>query len=112
MKLLIEASEVVGRVVRGIHHGGNDEEIVIVFADDTFLSLRSRRLDDDTEIEVQRHFDPIGWQFPELEAAFGKETALALHQAEVDRREAARRKWKEEKRARLESELRALDSQD
>ena len=111
MKLLTELADAVGRVVLAVQQGGNDEELVVVFADETFLSFRSCRVCDDTEIEVQSHFDPMGWQFPDLEAAFGNVSAMALHNAEVERREAASRKWKEEKRARLERELRALDGQ-
>ncbi len=108
---LIDAEEAVGRVVRAVQQGDNDEQIVIVFADETFLSLRSRRLDDDTEIEVQTHFNPMEWQFPDLEEAFGRTAAMAMHQAEVERRETDRLRWLKEKRERLQRELRALDGQ-
>lgn len=103
MKLIEDERDCIGKTVKVIQWGDSGEQVVIAFDDETFLSLRSSRLGDDTEIEMQTHFDPLSWQFPGLVAAFGEQEARSMHNAEVERREAIRRRAREEERARLKA---------
>lgn len=110
MKIIQNKQECIGKTVKAIQQGDSDEQIVVVFDDDTFLSLRSRRAGDEfTEIEIQTRFDPFDWQFPDMEAAFGYDNAKAMHEAEAKRREETNRRWKEDEKARLRERLRQIE---
>ena len=110
MKVVQDKQDCIGKTVKAIQWGDSCEQVVIVFDDDTFLTLRSRRLDDDTEIEMQTSFDTFYWQFPDLAAAFGEVNAMAMHQANVERREAARKRSREAEKARLQERLRQIEA--
>jgi len=110
MKVVQDKQDCIGKTVKAIQWGDSCEQVVIVFDDDTFLTLRSRRLDDDTELEMQTSFDTFDWQFPDLAAAFGEVNAMAMHQANVERREAARKRSREAEKARLQERLRQIEA--
>jgi hypothetical protein len=108
MKVVQGKQDCIGKTVKAVQWGDNCEQVVIVFDDDTFFSLRSRRLEDDTELEMQTEFDTYDWQFPDLSAAFGEANARLMHQADVERREVARKRSREAEKARLQERLRQI----
>jgi len=110
MKVVQEKQDCIGKMVKAVQWGDSCEQVVIVFHDDTFLSLQSCRVGDDTEIEMRTSFDTYHWQFPDLSAAFGDANALAMHRADVERREADRRKLRDAEKAKLQKRLRELES--
>jgi hypothetical protein len=110
MKVVQDKQDCIGKTVKAVQWGDCREQVVIVFDDDTFLSLRSRRLDDDTEIEMQTAFDTYNWQFRDLSAAFGEPTARLMHEADIERREAARKWSREAEKARLLERLRQIEA--
>lgn len=110
MKVVQDKQDCIGKTVKTVQWGDSCEQVVIVFDDDTFLSLRSRRLDDDTELEMQTSFDTFDWQFPDLVAAFGEVNAMAMHHAEVQRRETIRKRSREAEKLRLQERLRQIES--
>lgn len=112
MKVVQDKQDCIGKTVMAVQWGDNCEQVVIVFDDDTFLSLRSVRLEDDTEIEMQTQFDTQMWQFPDLAAAFGETTAMAMHKADVERRNAIRNKARAAEKARLKERLAELEAGD
>ncbi len=110
MKVVHDKQDCIGKTVKAVQWGDNCEQVVVVFSDDTFLSLRSHRLEDDTEIEMQTHFDTQMWQFPDLAAAFGEVKAMEMHKADVERRNAIRNKARQAEKARLQQRLRELEA--
>jgi len=110
MKAVQDKQDCIGKTVKAVQWSYSREQVVIVFDDDTFLSLRSRRLDDDTEIEMQTVFDTYNWLFHNLVAAFGEPTARLMHQADVEWREAARKRSREAEKARLQERLRQIEA--
>ena len=110
MKAVQEKADCIGRTVKSVAWGDNDQQVVIAFDDDTFLALRSVRVGDETEIELLKSFDTHYWQFADLEEAFGKPAAMAMHKEDVERREAQDRKWRQAEKARLQERLRYLET--
>jgi len=109
IKAVQDKQDCIGKTVKAVQWGDSREQVVIVFHDETFLSLRSRRLDDDTEIEMQTVFDTYNWQFRDLSAAFGEASARLMHQEDIERREAARKWSRETEKARLLERLRQIE---
>lgn len=97
----IEESQAVGKTIKTITKGNNDEELLIVFEDGSFLIFRSCRVDDDTEIETLNGIVPRYWQYPDLVDAFGEHDAKALWEMYVE----SDRKEREERSARRKAEL-------
>jgi len=109
MKAVQDKQDCIGKTVKAVQWGDSGEQVVIVFDDDTFLSLRSRRLEDDTEIEMQSVFDTYNWIFRDLSTAFGEANARLLVEATVAWREAARKRSREAEKARLQERLRQIE---
>lgn len=110
MKVVQDKQDCIGKTVKAVQWDWTREQVVIVFHDDTFLSLRASRLDDDTEIQMQAVFDTYNWHFPDLSAAFGEPTARLMHQADVARREAVRKQLRKAEKARLQERLRQIEA--
>ena len=111
MKQITELGDCVGKVVRQMATGDGNEELAIVFEDDTFIVIRAWHCGDDPELEVKTRFDPTWWQHADLENAFGFDIAREMVVQEMKDREAKKQRIKQEKKEKLLAELAELEKE-